>query len=209
MVFISAAAYVACSNEDGDSTDGPSGGRGGDSRSSDGGVAATVDAATMGGTPGGGGTSGGAGGNAGASGGHAGGAGGVAQTGACLTQTCLGRCEGSSCSGLWKCVTEVACTADIVSYCGCDGKTFEGSSTCAGKAYLAKGACDEISCDPKKVLCKSLPPTCKANEVPSVHESCWGPCVRIEQCACKLASDCPMENMYTCHGKRACGPYVN
>jgi hypothetical protein len=34
------------------------------------------------------------------------------------------------------------CTADLVQYCGCDGVTFGGSSTCPGRRYSARRACD-------------------------------------------------------------------
>jgi hypothetical protein len=36
-----------------------------------------------------------------------------------------------------------ACTADLVEYCGCDGKTFISSSSCPGEPFSVKGKCPE------------------------------------------------------------------
>lgn len=86
---------------------------------------------------------------------------------------------------------------------------FSCSATDAGNG--SGGAGDGgTSCDPRKALCRSLPPTCAAGQVPSIDGSCWGPCVPIATCTCTSAADCPDANQYTCHLSRGvCDYYVN
>ncbi|MFO0618459.1 MAG: hypothetical protein U0414_38050 [Polyangiaceae bacterium] len=56
-----------------------------------------------------------------------------------------GACEGEGCDPATTkavCVaTDRMCTRDFVTYCGCDGKEFGGSGSCAGKPYKNKGSC--------------------------------------------------------------------
>jgi hypothetical protein len=65
-----------------------------------------------------------------------------------------------------------------------------------------------VDCDPKQILCKRLAPSCAAGEVPSVAGSCYGDCVKIDQCACSAAAECPEPDQYTCWAKQHCGPFV-
>ena len=54
-------------------------------------------------------------------------------------------CEGASCDGQTPgtCAPEDrVCTADVVEYCGCDGKTFESSSGCPGESFANLGPCE-------------------------------------------------------------------
>ena len=66
-----------------------------------------------------------------------------------------------------------------------------------------------VSCDPEQALCKMPPGECPAMQVREVLGTCWGDCVKIEQCACGSAAECPDSNQYTCWMGRHCGPYVN
>jgi hypothetical protein len=92
----------------------------------------------------------------------------------------------------------VACSAIATQYCGCDGKTFTGSS-CAQRAYLFRGACESgVSCDMSKVLCKVATPKCPTGQVPSVSGICYGPCVPVGMCTCATAADCPDPTTETC-----------
>lgn len=54
-----------------------------------------------------------------------------------------GVCEGEGCGvDEARCVPKVrACTRDLVQYCGCDGVTFQSSSTCPGRPYRKRGPC--------------------------------------------------------------------
>ncbi len=58
-----------------------------------------------------------------------------------------GVCEGEGCgAGQGVCAApDRVCTADVVQYCGCDGRTFDGSSSCAGARYAARGACAPLA----------------------------------------------------------------
>lgn len=105
---------------------------------------------------------------------------------------------------------------------GAAGKPSAGSASGGDAAGTASGGSEQAEagsssgggasgleqCDPKQVTCKAFPPECPANHVPSVDGTCWGECVKIEQCACSVASDCPNQNEYTCWSKQHCGPYV-
>jgi hypothetical protein len=53
-------------------------------------------------------------------------------------------CEGVGCEpGEGRCVArDRICTRDLASYCGCDGRTFQASGTCAGARYAYRGPCD-------------------------------------------------------------------
>jgi hypothetical protein len=70
------------------------------------------------------------------------------------------------------------------------------------------GAAALVDCDPKKIFCKRIAPQCAAGQVPSVDGNCYGECVKIEQCACSAADECPDPNQYTCWSKKHCGPFV-
>lgn len=54
-----------------------------------------------------------------------------------------GICEGKGCGdNNGRCAAQArVCTRDFASYCGCDGKTFNGSGSCPGRRYKARGAC--------------------------------------------------------------------
>ena len=153
---------------------------------------------------------GGAGHGAAGTGGGTGGAGGATGGKPCVDVACAGACEGNSCGGTWTCDTQVACSALATQYCGCDGKTFTGSS-CAQRAFAFVGTCEAgVSCDTSKVLCKIASPVCPAGQVVSVNGSCYGHCVPVEMCACSKPADCPNPDTTTCHmNTMRCGPFVN
>ena len=51
-------------------------------------------------------------------------------------------CQGAmGCGVPWRCVPAPGCTADLAPFCGCDGVTFAGSSTCPGQPYRSRGRC--------------------------------------------------------------------
>lgn len=53
-----------------------------------------------------------------------------------------GICEGEGCGGESKCAaSRRRCTRDLVSYCGCDGVTFQNSGSCAGRPFKKRGPC--------------------------------------------------------------------
>lgn len=85
-----------------------------------------------------------------------------------------------------------------------------GSSTATGGAGGAGGEAQElVDCDVRKVVCRIAVPSCPENHVPSVIGTCYGPCTRIESCACTVATDCPDNDQYTCWRRMHCGPYVD
>lgn len=64
----------------------------------------------------------------------------------CLTGSdcASGICEGQGCDDAHPGTCAPAdrmCTRDARAYCGCDGQTFTGSGSCAGKRYASAGAC--------------------------------------------------------------------
>jgi hypothetical protein len=67
-----------------------------------------------------------------------------------------------------------------------------------------------VSCDARCVLCRAATPECDEGSVPSVRDTCWGPCVPIDWCVCSGPEFCPNEETYTCHNSAGrCGPYLN
>lgn len=52
---------------------------------------------------------------------------------------------GDGCATPWTCrpATGRLCTDDVVPYCGCDGRTFYGSSSCPPSPFSRRGACGD------------------------------------------------------------------
>lgn len=147
-----------------------------------------------------------------------GGSGGASPTGICFDEPCTGACapaEGAelSCSSDWQCLSVLVCTRDIVSYCGCDGDTFEASSSCPPFAYAYEGACDTIAgglnCDGSQVLTDGPTPTCEDfDQVPQVINGTWGDCVDLRECGCDPSSgqdQCGGGQSYICYNDGRCG----
>lgn len=67
---------------------------------------------------------------------------------------------------------------------------------------------DLVSCDARKVVCRVASPQCAEGEVASIAGNCWGKCVKIAECACSGADECPLPDKYTCWMKSHCGPFV-
>ena len=107
--------------------------------------------------------------------------------GVCVAQDSLG------CGGVWKCVNDPGvCTTDIAQFCGCDGKTFSSSSSCVPNAWAHRGSCEQgVDCDQRKIQCRAATPECAPGYVPSVVGICYGPCVKLSQCACTSSDQCP------------------
>ena len=53
-------------------------------------------------------------------------------------------CEGEGCGeNQGICMPkDRMCTRDLVTYCGCDGATFQGSGSCPGQRFASRGACE-------------------------------------------------------------------
>jgi hypothetical protein len=122
--------------------------------------------------------------------------GGSTGTTPCSSATCKGVCvaqDQNGCGGVWKCVNDPGvCTTDIAQFCGCDGKTFSSSSSCVANAWSHRGSCEQgVDCDPGKIMCRAATPNCPVGYVPSVVGTCYGPCVRLQECTCKTSDQCP------------------
>lgn len=122
---------------------------------------------------------------------------------------CVG---GPACSDAWSCIlSDRACTDDLVPYCGCDGVTFMDSSTCITQPVAHLGSCEAgANCDRRAVMCRRVEPTCPDGQVAEVLGSCWSErCLPIGECGCRSGAECPMNDLYTCHGTtERCGPYL-
>ena len=128
---------------------------------------------------------------------------------------CEGACTGRSCSATWFCVADVPCTDDIATFCGCDGTTFTGSSSCPSRPFASMGPCpsrDGLRCDRRDVTCRTLPPECDFGFVPEVTDSgdCWtGRCVAVGECGCSSPEECSDPDNYTCRNDMGrCTPFL-
>lgn len=128
---------------------------------------------------------------------------------------CEGACTGRSCSANWFCVADAPCTDDIATFCGCDGTTFTGSSSCPSRPYVSTGPCpgrEGLSCDPREISCRIPTPECEPGSVPEVTEdgSCWTlRCVDIGECGCSSPAECPDPDNYTCRNDtNRCTPFL-
>ncbi len=101
-------------------------------------------------------------------------------------------CDGPpGCDTIWTCVPVRGCTADLSPFCGCDGATFESSSTCVGRPYQHRGACSGASDG-------GVAPACAPQDA-SADGRCdlflgyaWNgrTCVGLGGCRC-VGADCP------------------
>jgi len=92
---------------------------------------------------------------------------------------------------------------------GASGGQSSGGAASTGGGTGSGGGTGDVSCDPRKILCKRVAPECGTMEVPSVEGSCYGPCVAIGRCTCTSAEECPDSNQYTCNRSAAhCTPYL-
>jgi hypothetical protein len=113
-----------------------------------------------------------------------------------------------NCYTRWECYThappdgtqEHPCPAEIVTFCGCDGTTFEAPYACPNRPYVHVGDCsDGYSCDAYRVRCSDPAPACPDGQAPAVIDGCWGPCVPIDMCRCDLNWQCPQRDTYRCN----------
>jgi hypothetical protein len=111
------------------------------------------------------------------------------------------RCDfAPGCGQPGTCGPARSCTKDLVTYCGCDGKTFEGSGSCPDHAHARRGGCeaaDSGATTPplpgSKKACNS-DADCSGGEQCQGNEGCGAPwtcgpprrCTRdsVEWCAC-------------------------
>jgi len=91
---------------------------------------------------------------------------------------------------------------------GAGGSLASGGEPSAQAGHDGSGGAGLVDCDPRKIFCKRVAPTCEAGQVPSVEGSCYGECVKVDRCACSAAEQCPDPDQYTCWAKQHCGPYV-
>ncbi|MBP6834182.1 MAG: hypothetical protein KA978_25570, partial [Deltaproteobacteria bacterium] len=84
---------------------------------------------------------------------------------------CLGP-EG--CAIPWTCQPALGrpCTDDLSPFCGCDGRTYYGSSSCPSQPYLYRGSCDG---PPPPVDAGPPPRTCQGNVDCAAGSMCPGP----------------------------------
>lgn len=89
--------------------------------------------------------------------------------------------------------------------------TNETSTAAIGSSTLTDaGPQDDVSCDPRKVVCKAAEPRCDYGFVPRIVNGCYDNCVAIDTCVCDRPEACPQQERYTCNNsRRRCTPYLN
>lgn len=99
------------------------------------------------------------------------------------------------CGTPWTCQPVDGCTPDLTSYCGCDGTTFQSSSSCPGRPYLQRGACGILPPPPPDAgpaTCTIMGRTCRVGVPCRLDEcttcTCWGDAV-----TCGIEPGCAMD----------------
>jgi hypothetical protein len=84
--------------------------------------------------------------------------------------------------------TEIPECDEICEQSACSARGFSAPvASCRGNRCVF-----DVSCDRSLVTCRVAEPTCPEGLIPSVHESCWGPCVDPTECAeVGSCDDCP------------------
>jgi hypothetical protein len=99
-------------------------------------------------------------------------------------------CDGPpGCGVPWSCVLQRGCTADFSPFCGCDGRTFNSSSTCVGRPYARTGPCESVDAGPTP-LCR--PQTASGVGLCELFLGfVWNgtDCIGLSGCSC-VGSDC-------------------
>jgi hypothetical protein len=132
----------------------------------------------------------------------------------CVTNADCGpgrQCQGpDGCNTTWSCGPPRACTRDLATFCGCDGVSFQSSSTCPMRPYAHAGGCSPPPSPP--------PPTssrkCTSSADCTSNEQCAGPegcgatwtCVPAKPCTKDLTTFCgcdgkPFFGSSSCPGK--------
>lgn len=99
-------------------------------------------------------------------------------------------CQGpEGCGVTWTCQGgPIGCTADVADFCGCDRRTFQGSSSCPGQPFLHRGRCESVdagvrSCDIRGV-------TCPVNTTCQIDRCTVCRCSAALQVQCSLIAGC-------------------
>lgn len=118
------------------------------------------------------------------------------------------------CGVPWTCQPALGrpCTEDLAPFCGCDGVTFRGSSSCPARPYQHRGECTTA------VDAGPAPGACRGNVDCAAGQQCVGPegcgvpwnCRAVSGCARDLGSYCSCEGdtfmaSSTCPGR----PYLH
>jgi len=128
---------------------------------------------------------------------------------------CLG---GEGCGTPWTCQPALGrpCTADYSPFCGCDGATFYGSSSCPSRPFLHRGPCGPIDAGPAGCpmpdgsVC-AVGQVCRTGECTTCFCAapgmlrCTGGCVDAgpPPRLCRSNVDCSVGQM--CAGPEGCG----
>jgi hypothetical protein len=103
-------------------------------------------------------------------------------------QMCAGP---QGCGVVWTCVIATPCTADLAPFCGCDGRTIQGSSSCPPAPYVHRGPCETT-------------PDAGTNP-PSDAGGCRRTGCSLQLCAdMDMASTCEFRPEYACYASATC-----
>lgn len=117
-------------------------------------------------------------------------------------------CFGFPGCGTYRCERVRRCRRDSVTYCGCDGVTFRGSSNCPGRPYLHTGACTgeavaSTGGDPPSTA-PEAPATTPGTPGTSSSPAVSSAPVELPPGACDSSRDCPGV-LRVCAGPPGCG----
>ncbi|MEZ4408406.1 MAG: hypothetical protein R3A52_18320 [Polyangiales bacterium] len=118
-------------------------------------------------------------------------------------------CAGAEgCDVPWTCRSYAdvgGCTADVSPFCGCDGRTFMGSSTCPGQPFAHRGACGIVPPDAGVRYCMIGSVRCQEG-VPCRVDACTTCTCSGDTVGCAVEPGCGADGGVDAGGPRVCPP---
>lgn len=116
-----------------------------------------------------------------------------------------GLCMGpEGCGVPWTCrVGPIGCTADVATFCGCDGFSFTGSSSCPGRPYARRGPCPDFDAGVRTCTIRGV--QCPANSTCQIDRCTICRCDANLTASCAVSPSCTIDAGPSCAAQDARG----